>query len=615
MYIFIIIFFMSFLSINALEPINEIYFYNNYHLGQNAANIPGGAISIENKYNEFIELELPKQRLLGNLATDKRQIKISKGMIKDEFSLEFWIMNHVNRPIGFSASLRTDKEPFKIPLLFGIYANELIIKYDNNFLLKKINLDSVAKNYGKKRIRDYAYKERHFRIVANYSNKKLEILVNNHKITEESIDLTNILQETNIVELSTYLENEPFMKLPNLIRYFAIYNQTLTENDNYIKLKQFEEMIDKGILHPDKFHFNAGPILTLVDKTSISINWETSKEAKYILYYDTTAKLNNKIEIENRKSDSKIANYKLENLTPETNYFYQIIAIDGKDTIKSGILTFSTAVNDSTPFSFALIADTEARPFINDRLAQLIWGERPNFVVIAGDLTDGGFEQNKFEWNYEYFVGLTQLLSRIPVFPILGNGEADKFWYIPYHNLYGKEDFYSVKYGNSEFFFLNSNLKDEFTEGKRIFNWLENSLNNSKATWKFVIMHHAPYSSDEDDYGNTWLGSSTNGDLKIRKITNLFDKYNVDFVFYGHLHCYEKSYRVRNNKYDKDGVYYVLAGGGGGDLEDFSPFPNYFNQKKFRGHHYIKIDISDKKLLYYVYDINNNLIDYMEINK
>jgi len=613
----ILIFIISIISLSAMEPIYENYYYNNYQLGQNAANITGGAIGVEKIYNDVIEIDFPKAKLSGHFATDSRLISIDKGILKDEFSLEMWIMNHVNQQIGISASFRNSKEPFKIPFSFGIFANELVLSIDEDNIKysKKFTLDSIAQSLGKKRIRDFAYKERHNQLIINYSNGLLEVLQNNNKILSESIELGNILKESEFVELSTYLENEPLMKLPNLLRYFAIYNKKLTIEANTQKYAKFQEIIDNGYLHPDIFHFNAGPILTLVKKNSVSINWETNRNAKYQLFYDTSAKLNNKIEIENNKSGSKIINYKLDNLKPETNYYYQVVAIDGKDTIKSGILTFSTAVNDSTPFSFALFGDPEARPFINDRIAKLIWGERPNFIIIAGDLTDGGFKDSKYEWNYEYFAGLTQLMSRVPLYPILGNGESDKHWYIPYHNLYGKEDFYSVKYGNSEFFFVNSNVKDEFADGKRIYNWLENSLKNSKATWKFVVMHHAPYSSDEDDYGNTWKESSTNGDLKIRNISKLFDKYKVDFVFYGHLHCYEKSFPIKNDKYDKDGTYYVLAGGGGGNLEDFSPFPNYFSQKKFRGHHYLKIDISDKKLFYYVYDIYNNLVDYLELNK
>jgi hypothetical protein len=137
----------------------------------------------------------------------------------------------------------------------------------------------------------------------------------------------------------------------------------------------------------------------------------------------------------------------------------------------------------------------------------------------------------------------------------------------------------------------------------------------STAEWKFVTFHHAPYSSDEDDYGNTWEGSSDNGDLRIRKITPLFDKHNVDMVFYGHLHCYERSFPLKANKIDDDGTIYILAGGAGGNLENFAPVKTWFNQKTYRGHHYVKIDINGDQLEYFMYDVDGNLLDNFTLNK
>src|SRR3546814_19252512 len=82
---------------------------------------------------------------------------------------------------------------------------------------------------------------------------------------------------------------------------------------------------------------------------------------------------------------------------------------------------------------------------------------------------------------------------------------------------------------------------------------------------------HAPWSSDEDDYGDTWKENSTWGDTTLRKVIPLFEKYDVDMVFYGHLHCYERSKPLLGDKIDRDnGIVYVMCGGAGGNLEDFA---------------------------------------------
>ncbi len=105
---------------------------------------------------------------------------------------------------------------------------------------------------------------------------------------------------------------------------------------------------------------------------------------------------------------------KIEGLQPDTQYFYnvKVKSFDGQE-MQSGVATFKTAVRDDQDFMFAAFGDTETRPHINDAVAKRVWGERPNFAIHLGDLTDGGMEDQKWQWNFEYFAGMTQLHSRI----------------------------------------------------------------------------------------------------------------------------------------------------------------------------------------------------------
>jgi Icc-related predicted phosphoesterase len=327
--------------------------------------------------------------------------------------------------------------------------------------------------------------------------------------------------------------------------------------------------------------------------------------------------LTQKIERENNSPEPLIHKAELKDLESGTPYFYNIKAIahDGT-TMESGVLTFTTAVDESASYSFAVIGDTEARPHVNDRIAKMVWEERPNFIVIVGDLTDGGVKDHKFEWNYEYFQGVGQLSSRVPVFPTPGNGEDDLYWYNKYHSLPDNEGFYSFKFGNAEFFMLNSNKAEEFGPGQKQYVWLEDKLKTSTAKWKFVAHHHAPYSADDDDYGDSWKGPNDMGDLAIRKIVPLYEKYKVDMVFFGHLHTYQRTLAIRDGKVNNNnGVIYVQGGGGGGNLEDFAPSRAWFSAKTYRGHHYFTITVHEGNLNLKMYDTEGRLKDYLDLKK
>lgn len=162
-----------------------------------------------------------------------------------------------------------------------------------------------------------------------------------------------------------------------------------------------------------------------------------------------------------------------------------------------------------------------------------------------------------------------------------------------------------------------SNQKEELKPGGIQYEWLEQELAASSATWKFVAHHHAPFSSDEDDYGDTWEEGETDmGDLKVRELVPLYEQYGVDIVFFGHLHLYERTWPIRDLEVDPEyGVVYLVSGGAGGNLEDTAPSRSWFSTKLYRGHHYSRIDIWGGKLFFKMYDLNGALKDYMELEK
>lgn len=602
---FFIYLFLTFtlLKSKEIEPVAEWYNFPEYKLGQNAsANLgPWQEVICGNK-THFVNLSISP--LTNGLEPTERIYDFyQKSPINaNEFTIEFWIMNHVDNKIGFGFFIanRDNLDDF---MLFSYLTDKL--KITTNYAKKENNIE-IAINPKE------SWKEIFSHICLVNSGNSIKIVINGKIIREFNSEANGII---NFMELFGYFHNEPFMKIENLIKSFRIYDKALAISNIIKNFENYKELANKGVLFPKLFHYNAGPYLNNATKSSIGLIWETSKPSKTTIYYGKELPLTKKIQLSEMKLINEVT---IANLEAETQYFYKLESIDESgDTISTDILTFSTAVKDNNPVvRFAVIGDTESRPHINNQICQRIWNERPHFAIQLGDLTDGGKELNKFEWNYEYFNGMRALISRVPIFPVPGNGEGDLYWYKRYHQLPEPKEFYSFKYGNCEFFMLNSVPKNELQPGGKQFLWLENQLANSNAKWKFVALHYAPYTSDEDDYGNTWTGSSDFGDLKIRPIVKIFEKYAVDIVFFGHLHSYERTYPIYENKIDnKKGVIYLQNGGAGGNLEDFAPVPTWFSAKVFRGFHYTMIYINDNQLELRTIDLNGALIDLLTIMK
>ena len=201
------------------------------------------------------------------------------------------------------------------------------------------------------------------------------------------------------------------------------------------------------------------------------------------------------------------------------------------------------------------------------------------------------------------------------MFPVLGNHEMNAKNYYNYMSLPAPEYYYQFSYGNADFFLIDSNRKVDPTSEQ--YKWLNKSLADSKATWKFVCHHHPPYSSDENDYGNLWRSNkSTRGDLRVRELVPLYDKHGVDIVWTGHIHSYERTWPLQKGKaVNKDGTIYMITGGGGGGLETPGPYRPHFQNNVRRGHHYVMVAINGRTLELKTFSLENQLIDSLRISK
>jgi len=353
-----------------------------------------------------------------------------------------------------------------------------------------------------------------------------------------------------------------------------------------------------------------GPYLQHSTQTSQAINWETNLPANSIVEYGEATPLDQSV------TDSKPTTFHgivLTNLKPQTNYFYRVISRDSSNDIAaSDIFTFQTAPKQDSPFAFVVIGDSRTYPARFHRIASRIYGERPNFVIHVGDVVTDGMKKN--QWIDEFLQPASILMSRVPTYVAIGNHERNAHWYYDYVAYPQPENYYSFKYGNAEFFIVDSN-EDLLPESAQV-KWLTQALAKSRATWKFVAHHHPPYSSDKDDYGNTAREKSTLGDLKMRKLIPLYEKYHVDIVWFGHIHSYERTYPIKDDKIDmKEGVIYIQTGGGGAELEDFAPTRSWFTAKLLSNWQYCLVTIYGDVLEMKAYDIDGRMYDFLKLQK
>ncbi len=499
-----------------------------------------------------------------------------------EFSLELWLLNHVNEPIGLEVFLGSQS-------LFGIWNKSFQIRQET-FRMKP-------------------WKSYWSHLVVTFTNEKIILFENGTEIKSWKMG-----GESGDIFIQSYLQAEPYIKLDHWLKHLAIYSEVLSPEQIQEKFTAHQYTRDSGLRFPETFHFLAEPYLFPTDD-GMRITFETDRKATATIRYGKNLPLSSEIEV--NTTAGNIFSQTIPNLEPGTPYLYQVVAEDEKgEKLDSGILTFKTKPQGEVPIVFGVVSDTEARPQINVQIGLQLWDERPDFIIHMGDVTDGGKEKDKWQWTQEYFPGSAALTTRIPMIPTAGNGEGDLFWYNQYHPQAQPDGYFSYSYGAGDFFVLNSNRKDQLQPGGAQYEWLKNELAKSRSTWKFVYMHHAPYSSDEDDYGNTWKSSSTYGDREFQPLIRLLEEYNVDVMFFGHLHTYMRTFPLRQDQIDLEkGIHFVQVGGMGGNLEDFAPNRIWFAEKTYRGFHYGTVSLTPERFILSVYKADGALIDRLEVSK
>lgn len=336
-----------------------------------------------------------------------------------------------------------------------------------------------------------------------------------------------------------------------------------------------------------------GPYLQNVGKDNITIMWETLFPTESRVDYGITEECNLFVEYSKEVSLHEIT---LRPLMPNTRYYYKI---SYGFTTKAG--RFKTAPNHNIPFKFIVYGDSRSGSHTHRKIAENFITVNPDLILHTGDLVDNG--KRGYLWESQFFEPLHNVIDHIPIYPCLGNHEKNAKNYFNFFSLPNNESWYSFNYSNCHFAVLDTNKP--YGRHSKQYKWLKNDLRETHTRWKFVILHHPPYSS----------GLHHGSSFKVRRIlTPLFRKYGVDIVFCGHSHIYERSYPIGSaSKPKQNPVTYVITGGGGGPL--YKTKSNVWSALTKSINNFCVVDIDREKLNFRALDINGKVIDRFNIVK
>jgi hypothetical protein len=356
--------------------------------------------------------------------------------------------------------------------------------------------------------------------------------------------------------------------------------------------------------------FVVQPYLQRTTCDGTHVLWETDRPATTALAWGERVPLDRRVEVPGLR---RLHAVRVEGLPPSSRWCYQArSATSAGHEACAPVRLFRTAPREGEPFVLAVVGDTQDQPDVWREVAARVHAERPAALLHVGDVV--GVGPDRREWTQEYFAPAADLLAHVPSFPVLGNHEEDSRFFYEYMALPEPEHRYAVRWGDVEVFALDSNRS--LARGGEQLAWLDRALAASRTRWRFVTLHHPPFTSDADDYGDARTGPTAEGDPRCRDLVPVLERHDVDLVFFGHIHAYERSWPIRAGRVDeRRGVVYVQTGGAGGYLEEAAPQRGWFCAHRRRTHHYLLVGVTPDRVEVRAYDIEGRLFDWFDRRK
>jgi len=342
-----------------------------------------------------------------------------------------------------------------------------------------------------------------------------------------------------------------------------------------------------------------GPYLQNSVVGSAELRWELDRLGASGLEISTGAEPPRKVA---SPFDGRHHRVKLTGLRPGEVYRYRLLR--GEERL-SDEFSFRATPKGEDRFTFAVFGDCGAGTKGQRQVAKLLERSPAEFVLLTGDIIYGRGEGEFYDTRF--FEPYRNTLPRMNFWPALGNHDAGTKDGVPELELFdvpangpatiqtGRN--YSFDYGHAHIVSFDSTASRANLE-RVIGPWLQADLRASRKTWKFVFMHHPPFSS-----------ASHGEDPRIRDImVPFFTRGGADVVFSGHDHSYE---RIN----PKNGVTYLVCGNGGQTLykhknpHDYTA--TFYNEK----HGLTEVTLEGRRFQLRHVNVDGKEVDRVEITK
>ena len=234
-------------------------------------------------------------------------------------------------------------------------------------------------------------------------------------------------------------------------------------------------------------------------------------------------------------------------------------------------------------------------PKVRRWLVSKVAEEKPDGVLLTGDVPWRGGVASDYD-AYRAETGIWRD-AHLFVYPALGNHELYGFereclenWWKAFPELQGRR-WYSVGLGDSVYI-LSLDSNSSLLPGSPQIEWIRSQLDHLPAgvRFVFVILHHPPV-VDVQPNGDPSHNGRPNEHALAEFLAQAPAKSRVRFVVAaGHIHNYER--------FDQDGIVYVVSGGGGAAPRPIVRLPpDLYQDRSFPNYHYLKFVQEGNKLL------------------
>ncbi len=253
--------------------------------------------------------------------------------------------------------------------------------------------------------------------------------------------------------------------------------------------------------------------------------------------------------------------------------FLPLIAYSG--SIKDVRQSVKQVQSIERPFRFAIIGDNRDGEKVYTQLLRAVVARKADFLINLGDMIPHPHER---EWK-AFFETSKQI--DLPFFPVVGNHDTGTTArgaeiYRSQFSLPEGKTYYAFRAGKVLFVILDSEEgKGRIVKEQRA--WLEHTLSSSEEPLKFVFLHRPLFLPKNSLKTGRVLDKYP---LERDDLHQLFLKTGVKAVFAADDHRYDRR--------EKDGILYLISGGGGAPLTAFNESGGYF--------HYIWISVQKERV-------------------